>query len=100
MSDVSEITVGWDASVDRAHLDAEINCIIVAGDCSPVPADGLLMSWNVFARQPGTVALDVRPFSVLSHHPPSPFIPPSWHRMSKGLYSADVTLFHLLITVL
>ena len=61
----SEFTVGADASVDRQHLDTETNCIVVP-DSSPVRADGLLVSWNVFARQPGTVALDVSLSCVLS----------------------------------
>lgn len=56
---LTELMTGWDASVDRAHLDHETNCIIIADDSSPVQTDGLLVSWNVFARQPGTVALDV-----------------------------------------
>ena len=64
---VSELMTGWDASVDRAHLDSETNCIIIAGDSCSIPADGLLMSWNVFARQTGTVALDVRSSWLLCH---------------------------------
>ena len=59
---VVEFVAGWDASVDRAHLDNETNCIIIASDCSPILADGQLVAWNVFAKQPGTVALDVRAF--------------------------------------
>jgi len=55
---VSEFTTGDDASKDRAHLDTETNCIIIP-ESSPIQADGLLMSWNIYARQPGTVALDV-----------------------------------------
>ena len=54
-----EFSTGADACVDRAHLDADINCVIIP-DSNPVQADGLLMSWNIYARQPGTVALDVR----------------------------------------
>ena len=62
---VTELVVGWDSSVDRAHLDHETSCIIIPDDSSPVQADGVLVSWNVFARQPGTVALDVRSVAVL-----------------------------------
>ena len=61
----SELKTGADASKDRAHLDTMTNCIIVP-DVGPVLADGLLVSWNVFARQPGVVALDVRTYISFS----------------------------------
>jgi len=49
---------GADASIDRALLDTQTNCIIIP-ESSPIQADGLLVSWHMFARQPGVVALDV-----------------------------------------
>ena len=63
----SEFTTGADASRDRANLDTDTNCIIIP-DMAPILADGLLVSWNIFAKQAGTVALDVSfNFSLLMH---------------------------------
>ena len=56
----SDCLVGYDIQADRQHANLNVkNIVVIPNPLQPIPMDGLIMHWMLYATRPGPINLMV-----------------------------------------